>query len=121
MSGNDSNLSAIGQILAKTVDVEVSGVSVTLHQPEAGAILEVRTELTDLTQREGDVIDATASLTAAAHAVQTCIPGIDKATAIRLVVAAGGEQSELVMEALAMCGLRATPADEKGGETPGPT
>ena len=104
------NRSNIAAILKREEEVRVNGMTFLLSLPTAVGALDVRRKMLSVAGKQDDLAaSGIAIIEAAAIALRACMPDSfeedDEDTAIRLVLATGGEGGELSKAALRMCGF----------------
>ena len=104
-TGTDAVLAAIDTILPTATTVTVKNVDIELQPPDTAAIMEVRGLQSRLSRATTPESDATHMLSLAAGCIEACIPGCGGERTMKLMIAAGGEQGELALAALHLCGF----------------
>ena len=100
-TANVDQIKAILSITDKVRTVEVEGVSIELSVPDLDDAQRLRSVVT-----QSDPEDAAKmGLVLATEALIACVRGLDKDTALKLVLISGGELGPLAMEALNLCGV----------------
>ena len=106
-----SNDRTIDLILGRTIKVEVDGHELELSIPNADELNKIRSaqaQLASVTPNEGEAINEeflNAMMQFNAMAVSACV-GCSADQATRLIVGAGGDDSELVVRSQELCGFK---------------
>ena len=117
-----SQIDIIDSIALSDVTVVVKGKEITLTPPTEAAVRGLRRVQYSLMPKEGAEPDmeamADAGIDLATGALRACIKGLNQERAFRLVLASGGETSELVKHALGLCGIGLPDQAESGDDLP---
>ena len=89
----------------RVFEVPVSAGILNLQAPSPSQAIEVRRMIGKISSLKDTEEKSEASLLAAIKAVQYCLPDANGDMVARMVVAEGGETSELAMKALEACGM----------------
>lgn len=111
----------IEAILSKRHTVQIDDVELELQRPSRAAVVDLRQRLVaDADSWSEDDVEKAVEYTSGI--VRVCVPGLaSDDEAYDLVLAAGGEESELVTTCFRLCGLKRGPKENGVADDPIPS